>query len=216
MRRLLSASAAAAVVCAGTLAMPAPAQAHSSLLAATPGPGDKVAPGVSVVALTFHPLSGAGAPPRITVTGPDERAVPAGDTVLVNAATLCASVRPLTAGVHAIAYRATSADGDPVSGKFLFEVTPGGTTPDVPEPCAAAVLPSPGPAPAPAGSSQAGPAQAGPAQAGPAQAGRSMSGVTVLVAAVAGGTLLLAAGLGLALLRRRRRGDASATPPVRS
>ena len=77
MRRLLTLLAVAA--CAGAIVFPAPAQAHSALVSSSPKPGDKVAPGVAVIALTFTPLSGSG-DRWITVTGPGNALVPVGDT----------------------------------------------------------------------------------------------------------------------------------------
>ncbi|WJK36310.1 copper resistance CopC family protein [Solwaraspora sp. WMMA2065] len=189
MRRLLS--HATALACAGVAAVTfaAPAWAHTELVSAAPGPGDEVAPGVATIALTFGPLSGTGER-RITVTGPDDTAVAVGEAVVVNAKTLCAAVDPLTTGVHALDYQATSADGHAISGKFYFEVVAGGTDSADPAECARAVLPAPGAAAAePAGSGQA------DRGVGQLQA--------VLIGVAAGGSGLLVMLLAGWLLRRR-------------
>ncbi|WBB99821.1 copper resistance protein CopC [Solwaraspora sp. WMMA2080] len=185
MRRLLS--HAAVLACAGVAAVTfaAPAQAHTELVSAAPGPGDEVAPGVATIALTFGPLSGTGER-RITVTGPDDTAVAVGEAVVVNAKTLCATVDPLTTGVHALAYEATSADGHAINGKFYFEVVEGGTDSADPGDCARAVLPAPDAA-----------APAGPPDRGVGQV------QAVLIGVAAGGSGLLVMLLAGWLLRRR-------------
>ncbi|MFV2022292.1 copper resistance CopC family protein [Micromonospora sp. LOL_023] len=202
MRRLLS--HATVLACAGVaaVAFAAPAWAHTALVSAVPGPGDEVAPGVATIALTFGPLSGIGER-RITITGPDDSIVAVGEAVVVNAKTLCATVDPLTTGVHALAYQATSADGHEISGKFYFEVVDGGTDSGDPAACARAVLPAPGAAAGPAGSDPVGTeADADPAGPGSGESGQP----TVLTAVAAGvGGLLMLVLAGWLLRRRARR-----------
>ena len=190
MRRLLTAAlVGVALVGAGVTALPPPARAHSPLLSSSPGPGDRVAPGAAIVALTFTALR-AGAPLTVTVVGPGEAPILAGPAVLVGIATVCATVRPLQPGIHAITYSATSDDGDPVEGKYFFEVTAAGPPVVTPDSCLRAALPSPGATLPPA-------ARTTPARDG-GSAVLPVIGVAV-VAAGAGGWWLTG------WLRRRRR-----------
>ncbi|MFY1638294.1 copper resistance CopC family protein [Solwaraspora sp. WMMB335] len=192
MRRLLSLVTVLACAAAVVALPAAAAQAHTELVAAAPGPGDTVAPGVDTIALTFGPLDGTGAQ-QITVTGPDDVAVPIGGAVVVNAKTLCATVQPLVAvGVHTIGYQATSADGHEISGKFYFEVAGDGEDGGDPAACARAVLPSPGADPADDG------ADASDEQRGSGLRTAAYVGLPALAVA------LLLAGVGLALRARRR------------
>ncbi|MDG4771257.1 copper resistance CopC family protein [Solwaraspora sp. WMMD792] len=200
MRRLLS--HATALACAGVaaVAFAAPAWAHTELVSAAPGPGDEVAPGVATIALTFGPLAGTGER-RITVTGPDDTTVAVGEAVVVNAKTLCATVDPLTVGVHTLAYQATSADGHAITGKFYFEVVDGGTDSADPADCARAVLPAPGTAGEAADSADTDGGTADTAAAGPDDRGSG----PLLAGVAAGGGGLLVLLLGGWLLRRRAR-----------
>ncbi|WFE20513.1 copper resistance protein CopC [Solwaraspora sp. WMMD937] len=209
MRRLLS--HATALACAGVAAVTfaAPAQAHTELVSAAPGPGDEVAPGVATIALTFGPLSGTGER-RITVTGPDDTAVAVGEAVVVNAKTLCAAVDPLTTGVHALDYQATSADGHAISGKFYFEVVAGGTDSADPADCARAVLPAPGAAAEPADSVDSADPDGGTADTATAGSDDRGGGPLLAgVAAAAGGGLLVLLLVGWLLRRRARQRPAS-------
>lgn len=147
MRRLLTLVTAAG--CLGLVAVPDPARAHSALLSGSPRPGDKVQPGTPVIALTFTELR-RDADATIGVAGPGNAAVPTGRTVKVDLpakreTAVCAAVEALAVpGVYSIAYRATSADGDAVSGKYYFEVTSNGRAATVPaDPCGRTTLPPP-------------------------------------------------------------------------
>jgi copper transport protein len=139
MRRLLIILA----LVAGALAVPAPASAHSALVSASPGPGDKVAPGARVIGLTFAPLRGAG-PHRVSVAGPDDKPVAVGRPLLVNGATLCLSVAELRQpGTYAVSYSTVAADGDPQQSRYYFQVLPSGQPPAAPAACAGRALPAP-------------------------------------------------------------------------
>lgn len=151
MRRYVSlARALASAVLAGAVAAvaaSAPAQAHTDLEHASPGPGEQVAPGVSVIALTFSGELAEGG--RVTVTGPAEAPLPAGQPVRVDGDTLCMAVEPLAAGVHAVEYETVFGDGHPISGRYLFEVVAGGTVADGGGPCQGVALPAVGADPPP-------------------------------------------------------------------
>lgn len=192
MRRPLSrriATAAAAMVALGWVVAGSvpPALAHTGIDSATPGPGQRVAPGVEELALTFSGLRADG-PRQVTVTGPAEQPLPVGEPVLVNATTLCVAVAPLAAGVHTVDYLATSQDGHPVEGSFLFEVAPDGEVLERPAACEGIALPAP---------------VAGEAGTEDPAAGRPAA--TAIVAAVLGTVVAVAVAVGAVLSRRSRR-----------
>lgn len=142
MRRLLIALAA----CAGLLAVAPAAHAHTSLEEARPGPGDRVPPGLNIVALTFDDVS-PETTPEVSVLGPDESAVRTGLVVLARGSTACAAVAPLRPGVHTIVYRTVATDGDTQQSRFFFEVAEGADpptqAPDLPPECRGLTLTAP-------------------------------------------------------------------------
>ncbi|MEV7891863.1 copper resistance CopC family protein [Streptomyces sp. NPDC002817] len=133
--RLLRASAVLSG-CLGVLLFlgGAPAHAHTALQDATPGPGDKVAPGVDVLSLTFGPLK-PGTTPKITLVGPDGTAVSVGQPVVADDSVACAAVTPLRSGVSTLTYTVVSADGDTQSSAFQFEVADGAEAVATPAAC---------------------------------------------------------------------------------
>lgn len=141
MRGLLSRLAGAPVACILLLAFPAPAHAHSSLQDAVPGPGDQVAPGTDVIALTLKGLS-ADSLPEVRVEGPGQSPVATGTPKLMGS-TLCATVTPLRPGAHTISYTAVAADGDRQRNKFFFEVVEGAAAATVPALCGGLDLAAP-------------------------------------------------------------------------
>lgn len=138
MRRLL----AALLPMAALVLVSAPAaSAHSGLRDGSPGPGDEVAPGARTVALVFEAVDPDGAH-TIALLDADDEPLPIGAARVVGGSLVCASVEPMTAGVHAVEYSVTSEDGHLVRGRYLFEVAEGGAEP--PElGCASAQLPAP-------------------------------------------------------------------------
>jgi methionine-rich copper-binding protein CopC len=134
---------------AGILAFPAVALAHPGLIAAAPGPGQKVAPGFEAVALVFGPLR-ADATHQVRLSGPDEAEIPAGEVILIGEGTLCVAVQPTDQeGKYAIDYTIAGDDGDVVEGRYFFEVRRSNPRVAVPEDCAArlsALATSPPPA----------------------------------------------------------------------
>ncbi|MGC9665281.1 copper resistance CopC family protein [Planosporangium sp. 12N6] len=192
MRRLLILLPLIAVL----VAVPAPASAHSALVSASPGPGDKVAPGVRVMGLTFAPLRGVG-PHRVSVSGPDDKPVATGEPLLVDRTTLCFSVAQLQRpGVYAVSYSTVSDDGDPQQSRFYFQVVPDGHPVADPAGCQGRPLPPP--------------TTAGTAAA---QAPRRAVGTPIL-AAILGTGLAIKAGITIALIRamRRNRRRSAGTP----
>jgi methionine-rich copper-binding protein CopC len=137
MRRLLSILA----VCAATVFMPAPAQAHTSLRHAVPGPGDKLRPGVSVLALSFDGLK-PGTIPKVGLLGPSNAPVPTGGAVVAGNGTVCAAATPLLGeGEYTLVYSLTAADGDWEINRFYFAVTRGGAPAATPPACKKRDLP---------------------------------------------------------------------------
>lgn len=104
----------------------APALAHSPLEEASPGPGDTVRTGATVVALTFgSDLSPTGVN-SISMQGPQGVALQVGTATVVQGTMLCARTEPLPEGEITLTYRATSADGHPVQGRYTFTAAPDG------------------------------------------------------------------------------------------
>lgn len=191
MRRLLT----VLLLAAGMLAVPAPASAHSSLVSASPGPGDKVAPGVSTMALTFAPLRDKG-PHQVSVSGPDDKPVTSGRPLLVDGTTLCFSVVALRRpGVYAVSYSTVAADGDPQQSRFYFQVTDSGRRSADPPACQGHRLPSPT-----------------AAVDGVAQARRHADSNRILVAVFCA-ILLVKAGATIAIVRAMRKRRLRATGP---
>lgn len=132
-----------ATVTGVVLTAPAPAVAHSALLAATPGPGANAAPGVRVMTLDFRRLRGG--PHRVAVTGPDDGTrVATAAPVLVDRHILCVAVAPLARpGVYAVAYEIVAADGDRQRSRFYFQVSEAGTPVATPPACRRELPPVP-------------------------------------------------------------------------
>lgn len=160
MRRLLI---TLLVVCAGALSAPTPALAHTTLLRGSPGPGDSVAPGLKVMALTFGPLL-EPAPDAVRVTGPNGTDVASGASVVVSAGgdregndTLCLAVDALDEpGTYTVSYSLRSADGDPLESAFQFGVDESADAGTVAPECSGKTLPDPGTASETAGPQQQG------------------------------------------------------------
>jgi methionine-rich copper-binding protein CopC len=140
MRGFLSTLAAAFL---GLLILSTPVHAHTALEEAAPGPGDKVAPGASVVALTLKDLK-PGTTPQVSVSGPDQSAVATGTPVMVDDSIVCASVAPLGPGVHSIVYTTVADDDDEQTSQYSFEVVAGAEAPVTPAACRTANLAAPG------------------------------------------------------------------------
>lgn len=110
--------AATAAVMIAILTTAQPAWAHARLLSTDPADGATVTTLVPAVTFTFS------APMReqfstVVVTGADGTAYAEGKPRAVDA-TLVQAVRPLPPGPVRVAWRAVSADGDPVEGQFTF------------------------------------------------------------------------------------------------
>ncbi|MGP4030167.1 copper resistance protein CopC [Actinomadura sp. 3N407] len=140
MRRFLSLP----LVCAGILAWAAvPAHAHTGLKDASPGPGAEVAPGVTVISLTLDKLK-PGTTPQIGITGPGQAAVHMGEPEMIDDEVVCATVTPLTEGVHTLTYTTVATDGETQTSKFYFTAAVGAQPAAVPAACDGAALLAPG------------------------------------------------------------------------
>ncbi|MFE3853033.1 copper resistance protein CopC [Streptomyces griseorubiginosus] len=168
----------------------APAHAHTALKDATPGPGDKVAPGVDVLLLTFGSLK-PGTTPKISLVGPDGTAVPVGQPVVADDSVTCAAVTPLRPGVSTLSYTVVSADGDTQSSAFQFEVADSAGTVAVPAACQGLHLSAP---------------ETGEAE-NAAGAGDTILGLGRGTALSAGGAAVVVLAGGGVLARRARRSE---------
>jgi len=144
MRRLLLRSFAllATILTACTLAA-VPASAHGDLVDGSPGPGDDVAVGTTVLRLEFTALD-TGGTPLVAMRGPSGDLLPVGEATYGEKGTVCALTAPLEAGVHELTYSVISDDGDRQTGTYSFEVSETGAPSD-PGACASPALEEPGP-----------------------------------------------------------------------
>ncbi|MGN2634919.1 copper resistance CopC family protein [Nocardia takedensis] len=128
-RRLLAALAAGLALVGGGLAAAGPAAAHSAPVSSVPEDGASVATGPAQVSITFNEELQTNFP-SLTVVGPDGNLWSKGEPV-VTGRSVAVQVGDLgPAGQYTVAYRVTSADGHPVSGKRAFTLTtPGNGTP---------------------------------------------------------------------------------------
>jgi len=166
------------------------AQAHDELIGTSPAAGSTAAVAPARVTLTLsQPALAVGT--IVIVNGPDGP-VQTGKPTLVNT-TITQRVRPGSpAGRYTVAWRATSADGHPVTGTFSFtaaKASPGVTTPTT--------TPAPPTTPSTSAASAtsaapAAPAASTPASSTPAEATGSSSALWWFVAAGVAVLILLA------------------------
>lgn len=100
------------------------AAAHTELIAATPGPGDTSAPGLTRIDLVFAGLNPAG-PDRVELHDPTGHPLPDQSTITGNHLTV--HTAPLAAGVYQLAYTITAPDGHTSVGGFYLNVVAPGT-----------------------------------------------------------------------------------------
>ncbi|MGV9663072.1 copper resistance CopC family protein [Nocardia niigatensis] len=102
------------------------ADAHSAPISSSPDNGAQIDSSPASVSITFNE-SLQPAYPSMTVTGPDGNLWSKGQPTVAGP-TISIEVGELgPTGVYTIAYRVTSADGHPVSGKRTFTLTKAGT-----------------------------------------------------------------------------------------
>jgi hypothetical protein len=161
MRRLLIALAVCAGALVGTSAPPAQARAsasattqrparagavhveavHTGLRYAAPGPGDRLAPGVNVLALLFEARK-PGTVPTVSILAPGNVPVLSGRPAVAKDGTVCARMRPLGPGEYTLVYTVHAADGDIDTSRFYFLVAPGGKAGSTPAACDRIELPA--------------------------------------------------------------------------
>lgn len=127
---------------AAGLALAGPASAHGDLETASPGPGDDVAPGSTLVTLQLPELD-QGSEPLVAITDAAGDPVAVGTAVAVSGDRVCAETAPLADGVHTMDYAVLSTDGDRATGRYQFEVSAGGEEVSAAE-CDGASLTAPG------------------------------------------------------------------------
>ncbi len=121
MRRLLIVAASLAA-----LAWPVTAaHAHSSLLDGSPGPGDSVAPGSTVIALEFDNVDPDGEH-QVAVLDAEDDPLRVSSPQAQQGRLICARTEELEPGVHAVEYSVTSGDGHVIRSRYEFEVAAGG------------------------------------------------------------------------------------------
>lgn len=107
----------AALAPAAAGAVPAPA--HARLNGSDPAAGSVVARAPSAVALTFN--RDIAPPATVVVTAPDGDRVGAGEPA-VQGREVSAPIAAQREGTYAVAFRAVSVDGHPITGRFTFSV----------------------------------------------------------------------------------------------
>ncbi len=134
--RWLRTSAVAALVLLG---FPGVATAHGDLRTASPGPGDALSPGSTVVRLEL-PQTDPGAPLAVAITDPDGGPVPVGAPSVVGGDQVCAATVPLGPGVWTVDYAGSGVDGHRFGGRYAFEVVRSGGSDVEPGACSTADL----------------------------------------------------------------------------
>lgn len=123
----------ASLVAMALMLLAVPSQAHSQEVASDPADKSKVAIVPPAVTITFNEnVLGLGT--KVLVTGPDGDVTEGAPTVTNNIVRQAISPDS-PAGSYRVQWRATSADGHPVSGEFTFSATAAaGTRPASPSP----------------------------------------------------------------------------------
>lgn len=202
LRRLGRVAAGALGACAVLLvAVAAPASAHNQLEATLPADGAALDVPPASVVLTFdQPVIALGT--QVVVLGPDGAPVSSGEPRLVDDDVTQDLAGALPAGSYRVEWRATSADGHPVSGELGFTASGPGTgavaaaasapasTAAAEPPAASAAVPDPSAAP--------------PATAAGQEHGGDGAGAASTAAALALVAVVAAAAAAVALVRRRR------------
>ncbi|WP_371859751.1 copper resistance CopC family protein [Nocardia uniformis] len=126
MRRMIAGVVAGLLVGGMSLLGTGTASAHSAVVGSVPEAGAQLEVGPAQASVTFNEDLQTSYP-SMTVTGPDGNLWSKGEPV-VDGRTISIAVGELgPVGEYKIAYRVTSADGHPVSGKVTFALTKEGT-----------------------------------------------------------------------------------------
>ncbi|NMM17534.1 MAG: copper resistance protein CopC [Cellulomonas sp.] len=207
-----------AVAAVAVLVGPGGAQAHNTLASTDPVDGSTVVATPARVTLTFNePARSLGT--EVVVTAPDGTTVSTGEPVVDGTTVSQAVAGSLPAGVYAVTWRVTSADGHPLEGVISFTATGSTATAATAtggDP-AAVVSPTPVPTPAPTPTSSTAAlsgavsigsvAPAAEAEIAPLGTDQDADGddgsLSVVVAAVVAAVVVLVVA-GAVLFRRRR------------
>ncbi|CAB4550939.1 unannotated protein [freshwater metagenome] len=102
-----------------------PAQSHSQLVDASPRPNTTLTTSPRQVLLTFNEelIDLGGKSNVITVTNARNQRVAVGQTVVASNQLSASFSRNLAVGRYTVWWRAVSADGHPISGKYRFSIT---------------------------------------------------------------------------------------------
>ena len=102
-----------------------PAQSHSQLVDASPRPNTTLTASPRQVLLTFNEelIDLGGRSNVITVTNSRNQRVAVGQTVVTSNQLSASFSRNLAVGRYTVWWRAVSADGHPISGKYRFSIT---------------------------------------------------------------------------------------------
>jgi copper resistance protein C len=102
-----------------------PAQSHSQLVDASPRPNTTLTTSPRQVLLTFNEelIDLGGKSNVITVTNARNQRVAVGQTVVTSNQLSASFSRNLAVGRYTVWWRAVSADGHPISGKYRFSIT---------------------------------------------------------------------------------------------
>lgn len=194
-QRLAVVAAGFTLAVTAVLATAVPANAHDSLVDATPGDGDTVTTPISDVSLRYSGiLLGVDTGANVAVvTGPGGQYYETG-CATVEGTTLTLPVTLGQAGTYEVEWRVVSSDGHPISGQYEFAY----------EPLADAAT---------AAGSQTSPcadvtAAAEPTADVPDQSGGTLWGIGIGIAAI------LVVGGAILLILRPKRARATATPPT--
>lgn len=101
-----------------------PAQSHSQLVDASPRPNTTLTASPREVLLTFNEelIDLGGRSNVITVTDSRNQRVAVGQTVVTSNQVSASFSRNLAVGRYTVWWRAVSADGHPISGKYRFSI----------------------------------------------------------------------------------------------
>jgi methionine-rich copper-binding protein CopC len=121
LRRARMTGTLTAILALTALAGTAPAQAHDALASTSPAEGQTITtnPGKVSITLNNAPNTQLKGSNIIKVTAPDGHVVSTGD-LTVDGATLTTAADIDHPGEHTVEWRAVSADGHPIEGKFTF------------------------------------------------------------------------------------------------
>jgi methionine-rich copper-binding protein CopC len=147
--------AAVLVLVSAVLAVPAPAWAHTELLATSPADAAVVTSPLDEVTLTFSgPVRADGS--SVTVTGPDGQSHSDGAVSVIDFV-VHQPVTDLASGTYQVQWQVAAGDGHPMSGQFTFELSLPAEPSPTPSPSTPNPDPTSEPTPSPGETGETGP-----------------------------------------------------------